>query len=125
MKSDLPDVSRWSALLHARCPRCRRGSIFYGPRWPRLPRMVAQCAVCGLKFEREEGYFLGAMYISYGLALAAMAAIAALLWSTTTLRWEKLMLAVFLIFLPLAPLLTVVARVLWIHFDQTLDPERQ
>src|SRR5260221_13037828 len=113
MNSDAtPEISRWTALLHARCPRCRRGSIFYGPRWPRLPRMVTQCSVCGLKFEREEGYFLGAMYISYGLALAAMAAIAALLWSTTALRWEKLMLAVFLVFLPVAPLLTVVARVL-------------
>ena len=31
--------------------------------------MTPRCSVCGLKFQREEGYFLGAMYISFGLAL--------------------------------------------------------
>lgn len=27
--------------------------------------MFDNCPVCGLKFEREQGYFLGAMYVSY------------------------------------------------------------
>ena len=31
--------------------------------------MYERCEVCNLKFEREPGYFLGAMYISYGLGL--------------------------------------------------------
>jgi hypothetical protein len=26
-------------------------------------RMHERCPACGLKFEREDGYFLGAMYI--------------------------------------------------------------
>ena len=38
-----------------------------------------------LKFEREAGYFLGAMYISYGLGLGAIAVLAALVWEVT--RW--------------------------------------
>ena len=42
--------------------------------------MCDRCAVCGLKFQREEGYFLGAMYISFGLALVTIALIAVLLW---------------------------------------------
>lgn len=28
--------------------------------------MFSHCSVCGLKFEREQGYFVGAMYINYG-----------------------------------------------------------
>ena len=40
--------------------------------------MHEYCPVCGLKFEREEGYFLGAMYISYGLALFVILAV--VLW---------------------------------------------
>ena len=33
-------------------------------------RMNADCPVCGLHFEREEGYFVGAMYASYGFQFA-------------------------------------------------------
>ena len=38
--------------------------------------MHERCPVCDLKFEREAGYFLGAMYVSYGLALVIIALIA-------------------------------------------------
>ena len=33
-----------------------------------------------MKFEREEGYFLGAMYIGYGLGVIAIAVLAVLVW---------------------------------------------
>ena len=36
--------------------------------------MHPQCPVCGLRYHREPGYFLGAMYISYGLAVPLMVA---------------------------------------------------
>ena len=28
--------------------------------------MFTHCTVCNLKFEREQGYFIGAMYLNYG-----------------------------------------------------------
>lgn len=31
--------------------------------------MHDKCSDCGYYFEREPGYFLGAMYVSYGLAV--------------------------------------------------------
>ena len=31
--------------------------------------MKDRCDVCDYKFDREPGYFLGAMYLSYGLAV--------------------------------------------------------
>lgn len=34
--------------------------------------MNDRCPTCGLHFNREPGYFLGAMYISYGLGLAVI-----------------------------------------------------
>jgi hypothetical protein len=38
------------------CPRCRQGAIFKG----RLPHLAIheRCPVCGLKYEREQGYFM-------------------------------------------------------------------
>jgi len=86
--------------------------------------MYERCPVCDLKFEREEGYFLGAMYISYAVALVTIAVIAALLWMAT--RWSIVKVTVWgvLLFLPLAPTITLLARVLWIYLDQSVDPDR-
>lgn len=81
------------------------------------------CPSCGLKFEREQGYFLGAMYISYALALMVIILLAAALWFT--LRWplQKTVTWAVVLFLPLAPSLTLLARVLWIYLDRAVDPE--
>jgi uncharacterized protein (DUF983 family) len=79
-------VSTASALLHQMCPRCRAARIFRSSIFTGFPRMHEYCPVCGLKFEREEGYFLGAMYISYGLALFTIVILAVVLWAST--RWS-------------------------------------
>ncbi len=86
--------------------------------------MYRSCPVCGLTYEREEGYFLGAMYVSYGLALVVLFAVMLPLWLVVGVTLTRAVLVAFLVFLPLVPLLSVYARVLWIHFDQGLDPER-
>jgi uncharacterized protein (DUF983 family) len=46
--------------LRLRCPRCGAGWLYERPF-----RMRLACAHCGLKFEREQGYFVGAIYINY------------------------------------------------------------
>jgi Protein of unknown function (DUF983) len=85
--------------------------------------MNDRCPVCGLPFNREQGYFLGAMYISYGLALALLFVIGLILWVLTTWRLDQIAIWAVLFFLPFAPMLTFLSRVLWIYLDQTIDPE--
>jgi uncharacterized protein (DUF983 family) len=118
-------LSTLSDILHQRCPRCRRGSIFRYSIFRGFPRMHERCPVCDLKFEREPGYFLGAMYVSYGLALVIIALIAALLWSVTAWWITKDTIWAVVLFLPLAPTITLFARVLWIYLDQAIDPDRR
>jgi hypothetical protein len=86
--------------------------------------MHDRCPVCDLKFEREQGYFLGAMYISYGVALVMITAIAALLWSSTRWPITRVTVGAIVLFVPLAVPTTLMARVLWIYLDQAVDPER-
>jgi hypothetical protein len=81
------------------------------------------CPTCGLHFNREPGYFLGAMYIAYGLALAFIILPSATLWVVTGWSLEKITICAVLLFLPFAPMLTFLSRVLWIYFDQKIDPE--
>src|SRR6516165_11002909 len=65
-KIDIPpkDRSRLWAGLRQRCPRCCRGQMFRG-----LLTMNERCPRCGLRFEREPGDYLGAMYFSYALSV--------------------------------------------------------
>ena len=47
-------------VFHNRCPVCQKAPIFRG-----LFSMNRVCPVCGNRFEKEEGYFMGAMIIAY------------------------------------------------------------
>jgi hypothetical protein len=49
------------------CPRCGEAKMFTG-----LFRMHETCTVCHLRFEREPGYFLGSIYINYGITAMLM-----------------------------------------------------
>ncbi|MFO0808681.1 MAG: DUF983 domain-containing protein [Gemmataceae bacterium] len=106
------------AMVRQRCPRCRQGKMFRG-----LIAMNDPCPVCGLLFQREEGYFLGAMYVSYLLgAIAAVPiyfAAAALFsdWGHTSVH-----VALTLAYLPLVPLIFRYSRVVWVHFDRYVCP---
>jgi uncharacterized protein (DUF983 family) len=111
-------------MLHQLCPRCREGRIFGKSIFTGFPAMHERCPACGLKFEREEGYFLGAMYIGYGLGLAAIVGFGVILWLVTRWPLMKVTLWAIVLFLPLAPALTLFSRVLWIYVDQAFDPEK-
>ena len=63
-------------MLRLRCPRCLAGRVYRG-----LLTMNERCPQCGLTFEREPGYFTGAMYASYLLALPLVFAIFLILWA--------------------------------------------
>ena len=117
------DISAIRGIFHALCPRCRAGKIFRKSVWL-FPGMHERCPVCGLKFEREDGYFLGAMYIGYGLGIVAIAALALLVWGVMGWPLLRSVTGGIVLFVPLAPVLTWMARVMWIYMDQALDPDR-
>lgn len=57
----------WSLLqrsLRLRCPRCGNGHLFNG--WL---SMQERCSTCLLVFEREQGYFVGAIYVNYAFTV--------------------------------------------------------
>lgn len=57
-------------ILKEKCPNCGKGDVFEKKKkFFQLPVMKDKCDICHYYFDREPGYFLGAMYISYGLAV--------------------------------------------------------
>ena len=106
------------------CPRCRRGKIFARSVFFGFPKMNERCPFCDLRFEREPGYFLGAMYISYALALVIITVFATALWALTGWWITRDTIWAIILFLPLAPAITYLSRILWIYLDQSFDPDR-
>lgn len=86
--------------------------------------MHLRCPVCDLLFDREPGYFLGAMYISYAVGLGIVAVLSLVVWAVTAWGLTKDVIAALVLFLPLAPAITLFSRVLWIYLDQAVDPEQ-
>src|SRR5579864_9761989 len=111
------------SIFRQLCPRCRSARIFRSTLYWGFPKMNDRCPVCGLRFNREPGYFLGAMYISYGLALAVIVALGIAAWALTHWHVDRIALVAILLFLPFVPSLTLLSRVLWIYLDQKVDPE--
>lgn len=81
------------------------------------------CPVCGLIFERETGYFTGAMYVSYFLAvLILVPAYYGLCWLFPELNGIVTALIATLVYAPLTPAVFRYSRVLWIYFDRLFAP---
>jgi uncharacterized protein (DUF983 family) len=110
----------WSSLLRQRCPHCREGKIFRS-----ATGMNPTCPVCGLVWEREEGYFVGAMYFSYFLAVAVLCLFMAVWWwFLPTLDSGLIALLAILTFVPFVPLVFRYSRVTWIYFDRWAWPDK-
>lgn len=106
--------------LRWKCPVCGRGSLFRG-----LLTMHEHCSCCGLRFEREPGYFLGSIYFNYGItALLATIVYIFLFVRQMANGWTpQVALLIFVVMFPV--FLHRHARSLWLGFDQWLDPRGQ
>ena len=84
--------------------------------------MFERCPSCGLKFEREQGYFLGAMYVSYGLSIPPVLLFSLLFWKLSPWPYDICIGAAFIAYLPFVPWVTRFARIVWMYIDQAVDP---
>ncbi len=108
-------MRRVKAVLALRCPRCLRGAVFHG-----LLQTNQRCPGCGLVFEREAGYFVGAMYASYFLGIVTTLPV----WLTLLLTDHGFGLIVGVSFVELllcVPLYFHYSRVLWLHIDYLVN----
>lgn len=59
-------------ILKEKCPYCSKGDVFKKKKsFLQPPAMNSNCPCCGRDFIGEPGYFFGAMYASYAIAVAA------------------------------------------------------
>ena len=62
-------IAKISAIFGFRCPRCEQGKMFSHRAFDfkHFLDMPDRCTTCGLQFMPEPGFYMGAMFVSYGL----------------------------------------------------------
>ncbi len=85
--------------------------------------MHTHCPVCGVKYERETGYFLNSMFIGYTAGFLVLTPTAVLLYFLDV-SIPVFSIVIILEALILTPLIFRYARIIWMHADQMLDPRR-
>jgi len=84
--------------VKCKCPNCKSGNMFESNGnifLLRSPKMFTNCQVCNYKFEKEPGFYIGAMYVSYAIGVAELVACIVVLWGILDLS-VPIILTVFL-----------------------------
>jgi uncharacterized protein (DUF983 family) len=105
--------------MRLRCPRCGKGKLF-GHGYT----MYETCSYCGWRFEREEGYWTGAMAVN--LVITELLVAATVIPLAVLVAQGQLALVWALLFLPLPIVLPLLfywhAKSLWMAVDFVLHP---
>ena len=105
--------------LRLKCPRCGVGSLYEKPF-----RMYPNCPHCGLKFEKEQGYFVGAIYVNYAATVLLAVPGFFVLDAFTNITINR-QLSIWIPFSIIFPLLFFHhSRSLWLALDHLLNPAK-
>ena len=102
-----------------KCPRCHKGKVLSSSNPLKMSTLLdteKTCSHCNLKYEKEVGFFTGALYVSYAM-MSGMFIVAYIL-QLTVLDWDTTNFALFMLVLILLsfPFVARWSRVLWLNF---------
>ena len=83
--------------------------------------MTTACDLCGLRYERAQGYWVGAIYVNYGVTSVIALAGFFLTYPAWSMRTELLVWGAFVVLFPLW--FFRYSRSLWLAIETWLNPE--
>ena len=111
-------MSKIVDILKCKCPNCRKGDVFSegGNIFLfKMPKMNARCPECDFKFEKETGFFFGAMFVSYALSVAQMIISLVLFWYFVDLSPVRVYIIIASIAILMSTLNFRLSRSIWIY----------
>ena len=101
------------------CPHCHLGKVFTESNpyhFGSSLKMNAGCSVCGMKYEKEPGFFYGALYVNYALS----SGIFMVLYFSDALWFQMdtsvLLVLIIIAILSMYPLTYRWGRLFWLNF---------
>ena len=114
-------MNKLNSILKNKCPKCGNGDFFINEN-PYLNILFhngnchKNCSSCDLKYELEPGFFYGAMYVSYALAIGLGCFL--LILFISILGKEDILILIAIIgisILIFSPINYYLSRLLWIN----------
>ena len=105
------------SIVNFKCPYCHEGKFFVSSNPYDLTKagdLHKDCSVCGRKYEREPGFYIGAMYVSYGLAIALCISVyaACIVLFPEAAIWTRIVTILSALFLS-TPIMYALSKILW------------
>lgn len=118
--------SAFSSIVTCKCPRCREGIVFIhkNPYHPKFSQIHEKCDQCELVYEMEQGFWYGAMYVSYALGVAMAVPTVLLLTIFTELSIFEITGVIFGMLVLTMPLLFRYSRSVWLHIFIRFDKQK-
>jgi len=116
------------SIFYNKCTRCHKGDVFVKSNPYQLKHLFDMhpvCSHCGLKYEKETGFFYGAMYVSYALNAGWF-----IIWFTLRslfFKWEVINFLIFFVsfIIILSPVTFRWSRIIWLYFFYPFKKEYQ
>ena len=123
-------MGQLKSALALKCPRCNKGELYESknPYQPgKMMTMHTHCSSCGLRYEKEQGFFYGAMYVSYmlNIALFVTATVGWYLFIEDLIDWRIYIGLYVLITILLVPIIFRYSRSLWMIMMIKYEPEKR
>ena len=114
------------SVLKNRCPRCGVSPFFESDN-PYKPgsmlKMNERCPHCGLNNLHEPGFYLGAMYVSYILAVGLALTTGVFIYAIWHTNLTFILFVIGALLIITSPLNFRLARLIWINIWVKYDPE--
>lgn len=115
------------SVIGNKCPRCHKGKVFVKNNpydLVNFSKMNSECSECHLHYEKEPGFFYGAMYVSYALMVGIF-----VMWFVADMLWlhvEAMTLALSVVgsMVILMPIIYRWSRIIWLNFFIRYDRGR-
>lgn len=116
------------STLWNKCPKCHKGQVFITNNpydFKKFDKMHQTCSHCGELYEREPGYFYGAMYVSYALMVGWFI----ITWAINSFIVEAPTVS-YLVFLSVTIVLFTtltfrISRLLWMNLFSKYDKAKE
>jgi len=108
--------SLFQGILHMRCPYCRQGRFYVSHPYDikHAGDTLEECPVCRRSYHIEYGFYMGAMYVSYGISVfIGLLTYVLLAWLAPELGIPWTIAGVALVTIGVAPLVYAYSKVIY------------
>jgi hypothetical protein len=118
--------SKLFSIFNNKCPQCQEGDFLVSRPYNlvKAGEIHERCPVCNLRYAKEPGFYYGAMYVAYALAVALFVT----LWTSfnlffkgTSIGWQ--IGTILVATLVLTPYIYALSKIIWANMFITYDKD--